>query len=84
MGIYVARFEHIRRAIAAVPEEGQLFCFFAIDDRPSHRRLLGYIESIESWIDQLSAASGIYSFIPASKWRTTKADPDFMGEERML
>ena len=83
MGIYVRRFEDVYQAIEMVPPEGRLFCFFAIDDRPSHRELLRFLESCRDWIDHLSAASGIYSFLPASKWSELKNPPGFMFMEKM-
>ena len=83
MGIYVRRFEDVYRAIEMVPPEGRLFCFFAIDDRPSHRELLSVLEYCLHWIDDLSATSGIYSFLPASRWSKLKNPPGFMFAERL-
>ena len=56
-----------------VPPHGHLFCFFAIDDRPSHLDLIRFLHRCGAWIDQLSASTRSYPRARGPRSRTILA-----------
>lgn len=66
--MYAVRGYHdIAKAIEDVPPEGRLFCFFAFDERPSHRVVLNFLEDSREWLDHQSADSGIFTLVFVQK-----------------
>ena len=87
MGMRVSRFEDIERGIRTTPDDVKLFCFFAFDDRPSHKPILDLLESAAEWLDGLSATSGIRTFVFARSFEAQEGGPempDWMYMERMM
>ena len=64
----VENFQHVLDALIYRPPPSKLFCFFAFDERPSHRVVLDFLSDAAYWIDHLSAQSGVRSIIVAEKW----------------
>src|SRR4051812_4657845 len=81
MGVFFSKFEHIQHAINRIPSNARLFAFFLLDNRPSYESYFKVLENNKHWIDELSASSKIFTFMPFSKWTQKENIPGFMEGE---